>query len=224
MSQSMTERFDIYDEEGNPIGIASRGEVHTKGHWHHTFHCWLVRRDWEGKAYVLFQQRSDTKDTNPGCFDITAAGHLAAGETPKDAVREMEEELGLSVLFEELVPYGTIREEDAGEAGGKPYIDREVSHVFGLVTDRSPEKFTLQEEEVAGLYEADALRLIDVMEGIEQSVEAIGVEMKDGQPRQKSVTVRASDFVSRDCAYYIGVFRFLQKMAEQPGREQGLEG
>ncbi|MBW5445452.1 NUDIX domain-containing protein [Cohnella sp. CFH 77786] len=177
MSYQTTERFDIYDEAGHPIGTETREEVHTVGHWHRTFHCWLVRRDREGRARILFQRRSERKDTNPGCYDITAAGHLTVGETPADAVRELEEELGLSVRFEELVPYGVVREEGSGEAGGRTYIDREISDVFGYVTDWPPGRFRLQEEEVAGLYEADADRLIAMMEGDEESVEAEGVEL-----------------------------------------------
>lgn len=162
---------------------------------------------------ILFQRRSDAKDTNPGGYDITAAGHLAAGETVEEAVREVEEELGLSVPFDRLVYYGNIREEAEGEAQGKRYIDRELSHVYGFVTDRLPSDFRLQEEEVAGLYEADALRLIAMMEGYEDSVEAEGVEVKDGKALPSSVRVRASQFVSRDYAYYVGVFRFLHGLA-----------
>jgi isopentenyldiphosphate isomerase len=215
LAQAIPELFDIYDERGNPTGIASREQVHARGHWHHTFHCWLVRLGEDGRARVLFQRRSDLKDTNPGGYDITAAGHLSAGETPKDAVREMEEELGLTVSFEELVPYGTIREEATGEAGGKAYIDREVSHVFGLVVPDRPSDFRLQEEEVSGLYEADLRRLTAMMEGYDPSVEAEGIRMRNGVAENHSVTVTASEFVSRDYAYYIGVFGFLRRLAEE---------
>jgi isopentenyldiphosphate isomerase len=216
MPQSAEERFDIYDERGNPQGTASRAEVHAHGWWHHTFHCWLVRLDEQGRARVLFQRRSDTKDTNPGGFDITAAGHLNAGETPREAVREMEEELGLTVEFEDLTPYGIIREEASGELGGKRYIDREVSHVYGLVTELRPKEFRLEEEEVAALYEADAIGLIAMLEGRAMSVQADGIRLSGGKTEAHTVEVRASEFVSRDYAYYVGVFGFLRQLAERP--------
>ncbi|CAM4408405.1 NUDIX hydrolase [Paenibacillus tarimensis] len=56
------ERFDIYDEQLNWIGQASRDEVHRQGYWHKTFHCWLVKHR-EGKLHVVFQKRQAGKDT-----------------------------------------------------------------------------------------------------------------------------------------------------------------
>lgn len=164
-SGAMAELFDIYDEDGSRLGTAERKEVHERGYWHHTFHCWIARRTADGGTNVLFQRRASGKDTNPGCFDITAAGHLEAGETPADAVRELKEELGLDVPFGELIPFGTVRETACGEIDGLPYRDNEISHVFGLFTDKALDEFRLQEEEVAGLFEADAHELVALMEG-----------------------------------------------------------
>lgn len=81
------ERFDIYDDQQNWIGTSLRSEVHAKGYWHRSFHCWIVRDEGEQRR-VLFQRRRDIKDTFPGCYDITAAGHLTAGEQLQDASRE----------------------------------------------------------------------------------------------------------------------------------------
>ncbi|WP_372662661.1 NUDIX domain-containing protein [Cohnella sp.] len=216
----MAEIFDVYDERGNWTGTAERGEVHAQGLWHHTVHCWLVRLSNNGvnnsskrSARVLFQKRSENKDTNPGCFDITAAGHLAAGETPRDAVRELEEELGVQVAFDELTEYGIIREESSGEIGGAAYIDAEVSHVYGLVTSMELMDFTLQEEEVSGLYEADADELIALLEGKVDELIVSGVTIKNGQLKAAKTIITCSSFVSRDYGYYISVFRFLRDMA-----------
>lgn len=59
-----SELLDIYDDEDNPLGTASRRDAHAKGYWHHTFHCWLAR-DTSTYRRLLFQQRQDTKDTFP---------------------------------------------------------------------------------------------------------------------------------------------------------------
>jgi isopentenyldiphosphate isomerase len=207
------EVFDIYDARGTWIGTAPRSEVHAAGHWHQTVHCWLVRRGEDGKARVLFQLRSESKDTNPGLCDITAAGHLTAGESPREAVRELEEELGLAVGFDELIPYGVVREDASGVVRGKRFVDREVSHVFGYVTDRQPGQFRLQEAEVAGLYEAPAGELIALMEGGMVEARANGIRLREGLMEPEFMAVRASSFVPRDPAYYAGVFRFLEKLA-----------
>ncbi|KIL37526.1 hypothetical protein SD71_02545 [Cohnella kolymensis] len=211
----MQELFDIYDERGNWLGTADRNKVHEQGLWHHTIHCWLARPGRNGEARILFQKRSDDKDTNPGSLDITAAGHLSAGETPEAAVRELEEELGIRVSFDELVPFGIIREEASGQAGGKRYIDREVSHVFCCVTSLGLEDFRLQEEEVAGLYEADADELIALMEGRISSLNAAGVEIHDGRLSRSELAVTVRSFVSRDYGYYMAVCRFLRDLVQR---------
>ncbi|MFC5699733.1 NUDIX domain-containing protein [Cohnella faecalis] len=212
---SSEERFDIYDDDGSPIGTASRKDVHRLGYWHHTFHCWLARRMPDGRTAVLFQRRAESKDTNPGCFDITVAGHLSAGETLQDAVREMDEEIGWSVPFERLVPFGTIRENASGELRGVPYIDREISHVFGCLTSHPLNRFKLQEEEVAGIYECDAERLIDLMEGRIAAAQADGFRLGKIGLSESSATLRVSDFVPRDLSYYVDVFRFLLSLTER---------
>ncbi|MCC3374756.1 NUDIX domain-containing protein [Cohnella sp. REN36] len=210
----MAERFDIYDEQGQWIGTATRAETHAKGLWHRSFHCWLARRGEDGRARILFQRRTATKDTNPGCYDITVAGHLSAGETVRDAAREMEEEIGFAVPFERLIPLGTFREEDSGVAGGVPYIDREESVVFGCLTVRALNAFQLQPEEVAGLYEADAEALLALVRGEVASVLARGVGLtKDGRLAPVEAEVSADAFVPRDPAYYIRCFEALNAMA-----------
>jgi isopentenyldiphosphate isomerase len=219
----MAEIFDVYDDRGNWTGTAERSEVHARGLWHYTVHCWLVRQyDREAQdrregtrrgAKILFQQRSGNKDTNPGSFDITAAGHLEAGESPRDVVRELEEELGVRVKFEELTEFGIIREEESGVVDGVAYIDAEISHVFGLVTSMPLGDFKLQEEEVSGLYEADADEMIALMEGKMKEIAVQGVELRKGELQKAQTVITCSSFVTRDFGYYIAVFKFLRNLA-----------
>jgi len=209
------ELFDIFDEAMNRIGQATRSEAHAKGYWHQTFHCWLTRREGD-RRFVQFQLRTDNKDTNPSCYDITAAGHLAAGESVAQAVRELEEELGVAVPFEQLVPLLRWQEEDEGEANGVPYIDREFSHVFGLVWDGPLAAMRLQADEVAGLYEAELTDMIALFEGRLETVEASGIALQksgsDNVNVARHAVVRASQFVPRDTSYYIQVLHALEKL------------
>lgn len=56
----------------------------------------IVRKKEKGGYDVLLQKRSAVKDSNAGCYDISSAGHVAAGdEYLTTAVRELKEELGL---------------------------------------------------------------------------------------------------------------------------------
>ncbi|MEK4700857.1 hypothetical protein MKX47_14755 [Solibacillus sp. FSL R7-0668] len=50
--------------------------------------------------------RSKLKKDYPNQFDITAAGYLLATETVLDGVRELYEELGINIAFEELKALG----------------------------------------------------------------------------------------------------------------------
>ncbi|MGM0882218.1 MAG: NUDIX hydrolase [Bacillota bacterium] len=204
------ELFDIYDEQLRPLGTATRADTHANGYWHRTFHCWLTRRE-GNRRFVRFQLRQAGKDTNPGCYDITAAGHLTAGETVRDSVRELEEELGVKAEFEQLIPLGQIREQESGDVNGVPFIDREVSDVFALVCSVPLTELRLQPEEVAGVYEADLDELIALFEGLVDEVTVYGVELVDetGHLAQAQRSVKANQFVPRETAYYASVLRKL---------------
>lgn len=204
------ELFDIYDEQLRPLGTATRADTHANGYWHRTFHCWLTRRE-GNRRFVRFQLRQAGKDTNPGCYDITAAGHLTSGETVREAVRELEEELGVKAEFEQLIPLGQIREQASGDVNGVPFIDREVSDVFGLVCSVPLTELRLQPEEVAGVYEADLDELIALFEGLVDEVTVFGVELVDeiGRLVQAQRSVTANQFVPREASYYACVLRKL---------------
>src|SRR5919202_1915302 len=145
------ELLDILDEFGRPTGeVVPKSEAHRLGLWHRCFHCWICGSDPEG-SYLLFQRRAATKDTWPGYLDVTAAGHLATGEETLDGLREVEEELGLQVEPERLVPLGTRKVEQEIPAGW----DREFHEVFLLYDRTPPENLRLQREGVEAVFRLD---------------------------------------------------------------------
>ena len=143
----MDERIDVLDESGGPTGeVVWKSEAHRRGLWHRCFHCWVFGTDGAaGKPYLLVQRRASGKDTWPGRLDVTAAGHIGAGEEPLGGgLRELEEELGLRVEGERLVPLGTRRVDLPIPAGR----DREFHEVFLLFDASPPGDLRLQREEV----------------------------------------------------------------------------
>ena len=75
------EYFDIRNEDGSLTGqIKARSRVHEDGDIHGTSHVWIVRRNNGGECELLLQKRSAGKDAYPGCYDISSAGHLPAGQ------------------------------------------------------------------------------------------------------------------------------------------------
>ncbi|MGQ8875807.1 NUDIX hydrolase [Paenibacillus sp. TSA_86.1] len=168
------ERFDIYDDQQKWIGTAPRNEVHAKGYWHRSFHCWIVRDEGD-KRMVLFQRRRDIKDTFPGYYDITAAGHLTAGEQLQDAHRELAEELGVYTSFDALTYLFTATQQLQGEVRGVPFLDREFSAVYGLCLNQPLESYVLQASEVDSLYEAPLDELLALFRQETDVVQASGV-------------------------------------------------
>ena len=146
----MTEYFDIVDEAGQPTGeIISRDEAHQKGTLHRTAHVWLVKKKSEGYD-ILLQKRSEEKDSFPGMYDTSSAGHIPAGEEPlHSALRELREELGLTASPEELKYAGSFRIQYEKEFHGRLFRDNEVTKVYVYDKPVSIQDLTLQESEVS---------------------------------------------------------------------------
>lgn len=158
------EMLDIVDEHGVPTGkIADRKKIHLEGIMHRTAHVWLLRKR-EGKVEILLQKRSSIKDSFPGCYDISSAGHIPAGcDYVESAIREMKEELGIDILPEELVFCGDRTVVWDGSFNGTPFHDRQYSRVFIVWKDLEEKDFVLQKEEV------DSVRWI----GLDECIKAV---------------------------------------------------
>ena len=91
MGQNLDELFDVVDMQDRVTGQATRCEVHARELWHRAVHVFIVN----GRGEVFLHQRSLTKDSFPGLWTSSCAGHVAAGdEYDETALRELEEELG----------------------------------------------------------------------------------------------------------------------------------
>lgn len=143
------ERLDIVDENGIPTGeTVEREEAHRNGVRHRTSHVWLLRVH-NGKTQILLQKRSADKDSFPGCYDISSAGHIPAGDGFLDsALRELKEELGVSVKAEELVFCGQRRFQFHEMFHGGEFCDNQVSNVYALWMDMAADQFIIQRSEV----------------------------------------------------------------------------
>lgn len=143
------ELLDIVDEYGNPTGeTVERGKAHLEGIRHRTSHVWLLREK-NGKVQILLQKRCETKDSFPGCYDISSAGHIPAGVGfAESAIRELKEELGISVQEADLVLCGDKVYGEDNCFHGIPYHDRQYSRIFCLWNDTDEEDFVIQKEEL----------------------------------------------------------------------------
>ena len=93
--------------------------------------------------------RCAAKDSYPGCYDISSAGHIPAGaEFVGSALRELREELGDDRRPADLHECGLRRFRFEAEFHGKPFKDNQVSKVFCLWLDREAEDFAVQKSEI----------------------------------------------------------------------------
>lgn len=150
------EYLDIYDENGNHLGIKNRKIVHQKGLWHKTIHCWLY--DSEGNVY--FQIR---KDENK--LYTTASGHVLAGEIIKDAFnREINEELGIdtSVLNKEQIQTVHFRMDKIGK--DEMFIDRAFANIFICKISLNLNELNFDSKEVEGLAKVNAKKFLNCLD------------------------------------------------------------
>ncbi|MDB4928564.1 MAG: mutT/nudix family protein [Myxococcaceae bacterium] len=193
-AQDLDEPFDLCDRDGHLLGrVKPRGEVHRDGDWHRALHLWVVlaRR---AKPVVVLQRRSLAKDTHPGLVDVSVAGHLRAGESVDDALRESEEEIGLAVAPAATFALGVRRIEKPVPAG----VDREVQTVLATVTDAMFSRLRPHADEVAALYAAPLAGALALARG-EKAV--IVVAALDPAGQLTSAQLGAEDFVPGDAPY-----------------------
>ncbi|MFB7140076.1 NUDIX domain-containing protein [Gottfriedia sp. NPDC056225] len=201
------ELLKIFDESGKHIGVAPRSEVHKKGLWHETFHCWLLSVE-NKQASIYFQIRSHHKKDYPNLFDITAAGHLLFTETVEDGLREVKEELGIEVKMDDVISLGIIKNSIILET----IIDHELSHVFLLKSDKPFTNFNLQKEEVSGIVKADFNHFYQFAHGLRDTILVEGFQITEADekiPIQKSVD--KNQFVSHENNYLIDVVELINK-------------
>lgn len=158
------EMFDVVDESGEPTGeTVARILAHSQGIRHRTAHVWLMRRRGD-RVEILLQKRSQGKDSFPGCYDISSAGHIPAGvDYISSALRELWEELGENASEEELQYCGTRYVQYEETFYGKPFRDNQVSKVYLLWRDKEPEDFVLQRDEVEEVRWFDFYQVLDLV-------------------------------------------------------------
>lgn len=201
-----TELLRIFNEEHEPIGVATRAEIHEKGYWHETFHYWLMEKE-QGIDYIFLQLRSPKKKDYPHLLDITAAGHILANETVEDGIREVKEEIGLTVHMEELVSLGILKY----SVKMKPLLDNELAHVYLHRSNVLFDSFVLQEEEVAGMYRMKFADFSALWRDEQENIPMKGFEVKNGEKYFCEKSVGKEQFVPHDQVFYNALINKIQQ-------------
>lgn len=117
------EPWQVYRANGAPLaGVGVKRADFTDDLIVGSAHVWLWRTGADGAIEVMVQKRAATKLTWPGYFDISAAGHIDAGESAIEAaVRESKEEIGLVIDPDMLLYAFSLR---------TPIVPNEIDHVY----------------------------------------------------------------------------------------------
>lgn len=136
------ELIDICDENNNLLDIQKmKSEAHKDGLWHRASHVWI----YNSKGEVLLQLRAKKKLIFPDVWDISAAGHIGAGEDPiTSGLREVEEEIGLKLQKEDL-DFWMIRK---AMNIFREIKNNEFYYVYFFKFDGDVDQLILQKEEV----------------------------------------------------------------------------
>lgn len=155
----MEEYFDILDEQGNITGEERlRSEAHTLGLWHRTVHIYFYRLN-DGIVELLVHLRSKTKDLNPNKWDTRFGGHIKAGESIEEALKnELKEETGLSISSSQ-VSVGPIHKRDK-------FPNREFTNVYFYNFTGETSELVFNDGEVQ---EVKWISLDDALKSIEEN-------------------------------------------------------
>ncbi|WP_246056008.1 NUDIX hydrolase [Alteribacter natronophilus] len=194
------EILKTFNEKHEQTGTAPREEVHRKGFWHETFHCWFVAKEKEDIG-LYFQMRSSEKKDYPSLLDITAAGHLLADESVRDGVREVKEETGVSVSMDDLISLGVIRLTDPGIRRG--FSDNEFAHTFLYKYTGGTDRLVPQQGEVDGFYRVSLDEVEALFEGKQETALLQCCSVPAGPDKEAS----ADDFLPHGHQYYLNLVK-----------------
>ncbi len=139
----MVEYFNVLNERGEYTGeIESRENCHKNGLWHKAVALFIINN----KGQVLLQKRSRNKKLWPNMWDITAGGHVLAGEFGfQTVIRETKEEIGIDVNKKDITFIGaSISSNQKGEI-----INNHFNEYYIVNSDVDEKSLKLQEEEVS---------------------------------------------------------------------------
>ncbi len=104
IDETEIEYFDVLNEKGRYINkVETRDTCHRNSLWHKAVALFIIN----SKNQVLLQKRSKTKKIWPSKWDMTAGGHVLAGEFGFEAViREPQEEIGVNIQKNDLTFLG----------------------------------------------------------------------------------------------------------------------
>ncbi len=141
------ESWDLYDPFAKKTGrTVPKGTELSAEEYHLAMEVWIVN----AKGQVLIQERSQECEILPGVWGLTTGRMVAGEDTRAGCIRELREELGLSVQPEQLQFLRRILRQDGTHL---------IWDIYLLQMDVPISDLTLQSEEVSSAKWADMQEL-----------------------------------------------------------------
>ncbi|HEX8226820.1 MAG TPA: hypothetical protein VF572_03035 [Candidatus Saccharimonadales bacterium] len=170
-----------------PTGtVKSSAQAIADGDWVGSINIWLYTLTPEPS--IIYQERLKTGAWAPGMLDVAAAGHYTTGESGLDGLRELSEELGITVAPEDCHYFGRRININIDSRGRERHS---VSEVYDVEFKGNAADFVLQADELEGVVVAPIRQLMQ-MYRTGGSFEAEGID-----PSGKIITydISAESFV-----------------------------
>lgn len=172
------EQWDLYDENRNKIGkVVNRGDKLADNEYHIVVNAWVIN----SKNEYLISQRAPTKSF-PYKWECTGGSVLKDEDSIEGAMRELKEELGLTVDASTGVLIGSKKRYYVGCP--------DILDVWLFKSDVPCDKLILQKEEVCNARWASAE---DIMELI-----------KEGKFEANALLEEVFNYEKKTSFYYIG--------------------
>ena len=187
------EMIDIYTDRLKHIGVASKKEAHEKGYWHTVITCLAINPKTGTAIYQRKYPKNDASITNENSqLDISVGGHIQAGESIEQAVREIKEELLEDVSLKELVYLG-VRQTAA--TINNNYIANEFQYIFLYPCQKQLKQYDVSGKEVARLVEINVQDGLDLFLKIKSEIPAQEMYIENGVQVVQQRTVNLEHFL-----------------------------
>lgn len=139
------ELIDILNDDLTILKTCLKSKAHKYGYLHASVHIWFYTDIGE----ILFQKRSYNKIAFPSLWDVSVAGHISAGEDAiTSALREVNEEIGLSISKSDIKKIGRFKETNQHR---KDFIDNEIHLIYIGRISTPINQLKIQEEELSAI-------------------------------------------------------------------------
>jgi hypothetical protein len=179
--------------------VKPREQAYDDGDWIKIFNLWILRSD--PVESIVFQLRRGNATFAPNKLDVAAGGHYSAGETMYDGLREGEEELGKKYNKNSIQYLGPLI---CLNYDTKKRLKKNIVYAFAVVDNEPLSTFTLEKQEVDGLFIIPVTDLLKVLDDPSHQFKAEGIN-SDNMPTIMNVTI--DSFIPED------IFRYKYKIA-----------